>query len=287
MKLNEIVKKLDEEFSVQKTGEDLVEWAVNEKSISLISPYFLEKKTGLMLKGSETIEKVYTSVFVTDQIVYKLSKQDSPCLIFTHHNFDYHEDARGLQDIPVNNLQILREMGHSLFVAHASLDTHKEFGTSVSLAELVGIEIDELFYEYYGAPVALVGHIKRETFDNYTDLVKSRLQRPYLTQIKNQDYVENVGVVAGGGDDPQILQKVNDFGCDTYLTGTVEHRWSSPHFQKLNHEFHELNKQLKINLIGGTHYGTERPAMIKVLRYFQRNEIPAEYCEDDVLLNIE
>ncbi len=287
MDLNEIVRHLDEEFSVQKTGEDLVEWAVTDQNVSLIFPSFLEKKTGLLLKSSDTIEKVYTTVFITDQIVKKLLKQNSPCLIFTHHNFDYHENARGLQSIPFDNLKKLNEMGHSIFVAHASLDTHKEFGTSVSLAELVGIEIDELFYDYFGAPAALTGHIRHTTYDSFSDHVKSKLERPYLTRIKYQDFVEKIGVAAGGGDDPEILQKVSDFGCDTYLTGTVEHRWNNPYFQKQNSEFHELNKKLNINLIGGTHFGTERPAMIKVLQYFQRNDIPAEYCEDEILLKID
>lgn len=135
MKLEKIVEMLDEEFSVIKTEEDLVAWAVTEQNTSLIFPDFLKKRTGLMLKSSDIIDKVYTVVFITDQIIKKLANQNSPCLVFTHHNFDYYEDSRGLQAISLENLQKLTDMGYSVFVAHASLDTHKEFGTSISLAE--------------------------------------------------------------------------------------------------------------------------------------------------------
>ena len=70
------------------------------------------------------------------------------------------------------------------------------------------------------------------------------------------------------------------------MTGTIEHRWDFPHVQESNKEFHELNKQLKINLIGGTHFGTERPAMMRIVEYFQDIGVDAEYCEDETLLNV-
>ena len=153
--------------------------------------------------------------------------------------------------------------------------------------EFVDVTVDELFYDYFGAPTALIGHIDRTPYEEFVNKVQQDLQRPYLTCRKYHDYVHKIAVVAGGGDLPDMLQHVYDYGCDTLLTGTVEHRWENPVIQKSNKEFHDLNKVLKVSLIGGTHYGTERPAMIKVLEYFQRNSITAEYLEDDYLLKIE
>ncbi len=287
MKLEKVVEMLDEEFSVIKTKEDLVAWAVTDLNKPLIFPDFLNKTTGLMLKSSEIIDKIYTVVFITDQIIKKLAKQNSPCLVFTHHNFDYYEDSRGLQAISSENIQKLNDMGHSIFVAHASLDVHKEFGTSISLAELCDITRDELFYDYFGSPAALIGHIDRTPYEEFTYKVQQDLQRPHLTCKKYHDYVHKIAVAAGGGDLPDMLQQVYNYGCDTLLTGTIEHRWENPVIQKSNREFHELNDTLKINLIGGTHFGTERPAMIKVVKFFDRIGIPAEYCEDQELLTIE
>jgi hypothetical protein len=78
---------------------------VTEQNTSLVFPDFLKKKTGLMLKGSSIIENVYTVVFITNQIIRKLAAQNSPCLVFTHHNFDYHEDSRGIQALSFENLK--------------------------------------------------------------------------------------------------------------------------------------------------------------------------------------
>ena len=69
------------------------------------------------------------------------------------------------------------------------------------------------------------------------------------------------------------------------LTGTVENRFAVPALQQLNREFHELNEQLKLNLVGGTHFGTERPAMIRAVDLFTPYGLPCEYCEDEDLLN--
>jgi hypothetical protein len=69
------------------------------------------------------------------------------------------------------------------------------------------------------------------------------------------------------------------------LTGTVEHRWAVPFIQEGNRQFHELNKKLKINLIGGSHYGTERPAMIKFTEYITQLGIECRYIEYNILIN--
>jgi hypothetical protein len=58
-----------------------------------------------------------------------------------------------------------------------------------------------------------------------------------------------------------------------------------PVLQELNREFHELNTTLSLNLIGGTHFGTERPAMIRAVGMFEEYGVPCEYCEDEDLLN--
>lgn len=194
--------------------------------------------------------------------------------------------VRGIVPISAVNLKQLKDAGSSIFVAHGSLDNHEKYGTSISLAKLLDIEIDELFYDYCGAPIALVGHIEKTPFNSFADKVKQKLGRPVLALKENNEFVEKIAVVAGGGDMPDILQQAKDLGCDTYLTGTIDHRWEIPQIQESNKKFHELNKQLKLNLIGGTHFGTERPAMMKIGEYFKNIGVDTEYCEDEKLLYV-
>lgn len=284
MDIFEIAGKLDKEFNIPNHSEDLVVWAVTEDNKSFINSNFLDKKTGLFTMNSDVIDKVYTTVFITDEIVNVISKEKN-CLIITHHNFDYYEDKRGAIPIRYELLEKLKNTNNSIYVAHAPLDTHKKFGTSISLAALCNIEVEEFFYDYFGAPTALIGKVKRIKFEDFTSDIRAKLKRPYLTEINNKDYIEKIAVIGGGGDEPEILQFAFDKGCDTILTGTIEHRWALPFIQNSNKKFHELNEELRLNLIGGTHYATERPAMMNLVELIRSFKIECEYCEDITLLN--
>lgn len=286
MEINTVASKLDNEFNIPNHPEDLVAWAVTDDNKDFINPDFINKRTALFTKNSNDISKVYTVVFITEEIVNKISREKK-CLIITHHNFNYFEDERGLQPIDPKLLDKLKESNNSIYVAHASLDTHEKYGTSISLANLCNIEVEEYFYDYFGAPTALIGKISNQSFENFTTLVQGKIERPFLTEIKNKEYVEKVAVIGGGGDEPEILQTAFDKGCDTILSGTIEHRWAAPFIQESNKKFHELNKTLKLNLVGGTHYATERPAMIQFNEFIQTIGIESEYCEDFSLLNAE
>ncbi len=284
MRLQELANKLDEEFDFPNSSENLLEWAISEDNERFIESGFLARKTGLMTLNSGEIEKVYTAVFVSENVVNSVA-EESKCLIITHHNFDYHEDERGLVPIKAQLFRKLKETGNSIYVAHAPLDTHEVYGTSISLSELCGVKVEKLFFDYFGSPVGVIGHIDPRDLKVFAEHVKRCLARPYVTVVACSNVVEEVAVVAGSGDLPELLQEVYDSGCDTLLTGTVEHRWSDPFVQEGNRKFHELNRTLRLNLIGGTHFATERPAMIKVTELIRCYGVDCSYCEDQELLN--
>jgi len=286
MKLSKIKQILDTEFNIKGTTENLCDFAVSNDNSSYFSNDFIQHKTALISENSENIETVLTSVFITEDVVKKACNYKNALLI-SHHNFNYYEDERGLQPINLEYFMELKKCNISIYVAHAPLDTHLIYGTSKCLAELCDITIEKYFYDYFGAPTALVGHIQKTSFEEFSNKIQKKLNRPILTLEKYKNYVEKIAVVAGGGDLPDLLQQVYDFNCDTLLTGTVEHRWNVPFIQEGNKQFHELNKKLKINLIGGSHYGTERPAMIKFTEYITQLGIECRYIEDNILLNKE
>ncbi|MCK5115068.1 MAG: Nif3-like dinuclear metal center hexameric protein [Candidatus Aegiribacteria sp.] len=286
MNLSSLTTALDSEFKIAENKENLVEWAVTEETEDFINPEFLKHHSGLMLQASDSIDRVFTSVFISDCVVEKMM-HESNSFLFTHHQFNYYEDERGLQAISPDTFDKLLDNGISIYVAHAPLDTHPQYGTSISLAKFTGVSIENMFYDYFGAPTALIGHILKSEFADYSAKIMNDLNRPCLTLQQHSPYVEKIAVVAGGGDEPDILRYAYESGCDTMLTGTVEHRWAAPSVQEKNKLFHELNKELKLNLIGGTHYGTERPAMIRILDLFKNLGIKCEYCEDGKLLNAE
>ncbi len=147
------------------------------------------------------------------------------------------------------------------------------------------IEIDHAFFDYFGAPAACIGQVPPTDFEIFSLNMQQKIARPSLTKVQYHKEVKKVAIAAGGGDIPDLLQAAHDFGCDTFLTGTVEHRWALEGVQMNNRAFHKHNETLQLNLIGGTHFGTERPAMIHVADYFKLQCVPVQYIEDEVLLN--
>lgn len=285
MDLITLANKLDIEFKIQTNEENLNDFAVTIENRKYINPEFVSRKTALMTNNTKRVDIVLTAVFITAEVVEK-ALDYSNALIVTHHNFNYFEDERGLQPIDNSFFEKLKQNNISIYVAHAPLDTHSVFGTSKSLAELCEIKIQKYFYNYFGAPTALTGETNVALFDDFANKVKEKLGRPILTIEKYTDTVHRIAIIAGGGDMSDILQQAYDLGCDTLLTGTVEHRWGVPFIQEENKRFHKLNKQLKLNLIGGTHFGTERPAMLNLLKLFDQIGINNEYIEDYNLLNV-
>lgn len=284
MNLLQLTARLDQVFGIPSHPENLVEWAVTDDNREFVSQDFLDKKTALMIEASSQVDRVYTSVFVTDTIVQKLTSEQNG-LLFTHHHFDYHEDHRGLQPVSPEVMATLLKSNNSLYVAHAPLDTHTEYGTSMALARLANVTVEKSFYHYYGAPTAVVGQVPRTDSRVFTAFIQKQLERPAMDFIGCRPYVERIAVAAGGGDLPDLLQEAHDLGCDTLLTGTAKNRWEVPCFQEANRRFHELNETLKLNLIGGTHFGTERPAMREVTRLFRSWGLACEYLEDEELLS--
>jgi len=286
MQLDDLVRKFDDEFFMTKVIEDHTAWSMTDKTKEYANEDFINKSTGLMFRFNNSVAKVFTTVFVTNEIIDKICDIENS-LLFTHHHFNYYEDERGLMPISLEQIERLKNAHISLYVAHAGLDTHQQYGTSISLAGVIDIHIDKYFFDYFGSPAALIGSVPPKSFNDFIEKAKLGMQRKTLTIEKHRENVARVAVVAGGGDEPEILEQAYNLGCDTYIGGTIENKWALPFVQESNKKFRELNKSLKLNLIGGTHYGTERFAMMKVLDYFKQLGLTASFVEDDSLFTAE
>lgn len=84
---------------------------------------------------------------------------------------------------------------------------------------------------------------------------------------------KTVTVIAGGGNDVDMLEKIAKAGVNTFVIGiTVK----NDHSRKA----HDFAEKHKINILGGTHYSTERFACIKMCNYFKKIGLPSEFIED-------
>ena len=79
--------------------------------------------------------------------------------------------------------------------------------------------------------------------------------------------------VAGDGNDVDMLEEITQAGVNTFVTGiTVKNNHSK--------KAHEFAEKYRINILGGTHYSTERFACISMVDYFKKMGLPSEFIED-------
>ena len=82
-----------------------------------------------------------------------------------------------------------------------------------------------------------------------------------------------IGLCAGGGNQVFVIEELLENNVKTLLTGVT-----------LNNDFfaeaHNLGEKHKINIIGGTHYSTEKFACIAMVNYFVRIGLSAEFIDD-------
>jgi len=82
-----------------------------------------------------------------------------------------------------------------------------------------------------------------------------------------------VGVCAGGGNDSGVVSELIDNGVNVLISGLSRNN-------EYSSAAHELEKENKINLIGGTHYSSEKFACIAMCDYFNKLGLQSDFLED-------
>jgi putative NIF3 family GTP cyclohydrolase 1 type 2 len=277
MKVKEIYQKLEKDFNLDQCSDDWSQMDFNE----FICDNFNERYMGLVLDNTEVIEKVYTAVFPSDKVLKEiLDKGENNILIFTHHPSTWDTTVSGFpfKDMSKDLLIKLKEKNISLYCLHVPLDANGDFSTTVNYAKEIGVSYDEDFAEYYGVQVGVIGRTKLNALEELVNMVEKAVGHKVKSLKYGSDNIANqkIAVVAGGGNDPEILKELLGKGIKTYVTGIVSAIGGYPPAV----EFNSLAKENKINVIGSSHYSSEKFACIKMLDYFEALGIKASFVED-------
>lgn len=155
------------------------------------------------------------------------------------------------------------------------LDNFGEYSTSVTLAKALGIKPDKSFAPYFGSLCGVFGKTDVATIQD----LRKRFQEAVGHEISLYNYGDNeikdrtVAVIAGGGNDADMLEEIAKAGVNAFVTGiTVKNEHSR--------KAHDFAEKHRINVLGGTHYSTEKFACIAIVDYFKSIGLPSEFIQD-------
>lgn len=276
MKATKLYQHLEKDFITPKMNDD---WASYMDSISdFLSENFKKRSMGLVCDFATEINKVYTAVFPSKEVMQKiLDDKIQDAMLFVHHPsiWDIRKAPDVFQQMDTDLLQQFKDRRISIYNLHVPLDNFGKYSTSVTLAKALGIKSEKSFAPYLGSMCGVFGKTNLTTTQDLRNKFQKTIGHEVSLYNYGDDEIKNrtVAVVVGGGNDIDILKDIAKAGVNTFITGiTVKNKHS-----KETHDFAEKNK---INILGGTHYSTEKFACISMVDYFKKVGLPSEFIED-------
>jgi putative NIF3 family GTP cyclohydrolase 1 type 2 len=222
-----------------------------------------EPENGLVVDAGRPVTKLAAAVNTTFAAIEQAAEAGADLLLVHHTSWPY-IDGR----LHAPKLARLRDLGVSLYCAHASLDGAPGVGTGDALARLIGVAVDGRFADYEGGQAGVHGRWTGSLDDLAAALVGAIGGEPEVQ--RNIDRCERVGIVTGAGGMTGWLAEALDLRCDTYVTG------EGSMYTRM------FAREAGINLVIGGHYGTEAPG-IRALAVWvaERHGLPWVFIEDE------
>lgn len=257
------------------------EWEeVLEPVAEFVTEQYKQRHMGLVCDNTEQINKVFTAVFPTDEVMQRiLDTGAEDALLFLHHPgiWDIRKAPQVFSPMNTEMLKRFKERKISIYNLHVPLDNYGEYSTSVTLAKAIGVNPENAFAPYFGALCGVIGSAVCTVHD-----LKKRIEVAVGHNAKLYNYgrenLEKVAVVAGGGNMIEVLEEAVKKSADAFVTGiSVKNDFSKP--------VHEFARKNNLNILGATHYSTEKFACIAMCNYFANLGLEAEFIEGVPLMD--
>ena len=279
MKAQEIYTKLNHDFITEGLSDD---WAQCVGEIEeFLCDSFKETSMGLVCDNTKEIEKVYTAVFPTPKVMQEiLDTGVTNALLFTHHPSNWDSTiSPPFYQMDRELLQQFREKNIAIYSLHVPLDAFGPYSTSATFARALNLEVERPFAPYFGGLAGVIGKTDLKSIKELQDVFAQAVGHDVRLYNYGADEIKNgkVAVLAGGGNEYETIKDVNERGINTVVTGvTKENEYTK--------KAHDFEKENGINLLGGTHYSTEKFACQEMCKYFDKFEIKTEFIEDEPMM---
>jgi len=279
IKASVLYEHLEHDFITPAMSDD---WASFMDSVSdYICPNFKNRSMGLVCDFTDVITKVYTAVFPADRVLQKIIDDNiRNAMLFVHHPsiWDIRQAPEIFYQMDTSLLDELKKREISIYNLHVPLDNYSEYSTSASLAKVLGIKQLKTFAPYFGGYAGVIGKSEINAVAELKKIYEEQVGHIVAFYNYGDDEIRNgiVAVIAGGGLSEGI-KEVAQNDINLFITGiTVKNQFSL--------QAHKIAEENRINILGATHYSTEKFACMAMLDYFRKFNLPAEFIEDVPIL---
>ena len=269
-RLDQIARELDTFFRIDEFQPDspftrLVPRIYESTGIQLeryVQKSFLETFHGLMIRNGQTVDKIYCTVFLSEEILDKVFAQDErDVLLISHHPLAMETSNRGFLPLSERYFEEMQGRAISVYVLHTPLDVHDEISTSRALARELGLEDPKGYYQVPGGYAGLYGRLPAPMeFDALLSRIGEVTGVGDLHFIRNHHVVHTLAIIPGGTDVVGI-REASALPCDAFLTGTYYNLVQNEVGRRYREEFDGMRDSLEISLIEGSHYASEAVVM--------------------------
>lgn len=283
-----IVDELDTFFKVNELEKDpsmshfipMVYKQNYTKLKKIFEPDFLKRFNGLMIRGADKIQTVFTASFPHDEILQKFILQSvEGDLLFLHHPIPLEcgdpKGNLGRGFLPNNSvfLQKIIKKKLSIYSCHAPLDYNKKISTNRAIAKELNAIIDSEFLPYGNGHAGLIANIKPISTVRLITKLKQIFNIPYVDYAgKSLGGVTRIGIVSGGGDEIEYSQTSREKGAQAYITGEIFSHQNSDWARQNTAKLQDYVKTIDISLIGVSHAASEFLVMrTQIPEWFKEN----------------
>jgi len=278
MEAEALCTRLDRDFDLAHCRDD---WS-RMSFTNYYTDNFRQHYMGLMLDYAREFHQVFTAVFPSAAVLDRLLEMDArDCLLVLHHpmHWDIRNKPSPFIAIDESRLDALRNQRISLYVMHTPLDRSGPYSTTNTLAAALDIDKTGDFCEYFGWPCGVIGTTTCRTTGQLARTAAATVAHRVRIWPYGDDLIDDglLALIAGGGNDPDVYPQLAALDIHTFVTGITAR---NEHSQAA----HDLARKHRINLIGLTHYSSEKFACIALCKYFARLDLPCLFLPDDPVL---
>jgi putative NIF3 family GTP cyclohydrolase 1 type 2 len=271
--LDDLIARLDDWFELDTLTEDptfsrvipSIYAGINYDWRSVFESDFCERFNGLMLRGAETVQRVYCSAFPSAFVLDVFLRTAEPGdLLFLHHPLDLRcGDPRGawgegFTPIDPQRIARLQERRLSVYTCHIPLDIHPQTSTGRAMAAALGVKVVDEIYPSPHGNFGLVGRIQPMTLIALIERLKLIFRVPYVDfEGSSPRQVESVALVPGAGDRVFVMRQAEAKGAQVFISGEIHHHIDNQKGHSRFAEIMDYSQMTQMALIGVSHAASE------------------------------